>query len=759
MRRRTFLLAGLGTGGALVFGWSLTPPRQRLHGHTRPSTEGGAIALNGWLMIAPDDTVTVVSPKAEMGQGIHTALAMLIAEELSCDWTKVRTVHSPVDRIYNNIAAIVDGLPIHSDLDDHLAVRGVRWLTAKMMREVGVMMTGGSSSVRDCWTIARQAGATAREALVLAASARSGVPVADCRVQSGVVICGRQRFRFGELVADAATQRPTEVRLKAPSEFQLIGKPMPRLDAGDKARGTATFGIDVRPAGVRYAAVAMAPAADMKPVSFDEAAARARAGVLDVVPLAGSPFGDRPGVAVIADSWWRAKQALAAMPISWSPTGHTQLSDTTITAKLLTAVSREGGLPFRSVGEGREVLTGASRVLEATYEAPYLAHATMEPMNATVLVENKAVTVWTGTQVPGFARKAAATIAGVDEEQVTLHQQLLGGGFGRRLDVDYIAQATAVAKAMPGVPIQLIWSREDDFRHDFYRPAAVSHLRAAINGGALAGIVARSASQAPFREYSKRVGLVFTTAGPDRTTAEGTWDQPYEIPSLHVTHADVELPIPVGSWRSVGHSHQAFFYESFLDEIAAALKTDPLRFRLGLLERHTRAARVLRMAADRAGWSEAPGEAPDGQPIARGVALHFSFGTLVAHVADVSISPAREIRVHRIVCAVDCGLVVNPDGAAQQVEGAILDGLGTALHGALRIEQGQVTTRNFDGSRPLRLPEVPRLEVHFVPSTDTPTGLGEPALPGVAPAVANAVFRLTGYRLRALPLRLPPEPI
>ena len=756
MKRRTFLLAGLGAGGALFLGWALMPPRQRLRGRHAPDTSPGEVALNGWLTIAADDTVTIVSPKAEMGQGIHTALAMLVAEELDCDWARVRITHAPVDRIYNNIAAIVDGLPFHADLDDNTLVRGVRWLTAKTMREVGVNMTGGSSSVRDVWEVAREAGATARAALLAAGAATAKVDVSACRTERGVVICGERRWRYGELAASALSQQPSRVTLKRPEAFTLIGTPTARLDSRDKVHGAPLFGLDVALPKQVYAAVLMPPTLGSHPVTFAREAARQRPGVRAVVQLEGSRYGDPPGVAVIADHWWQAKQALSALDVQWSASPYTALSTPGIMATLRMAAASGDGLPFRSYGEAVDTVTASARVIEATYEAPYLAHATMEPMNATVLVHDDRAEVWTGTQVPGFARAAAAMALGLDEERITLHQRLLGGGFGRRLEADYVAQAAAIAKALPGVPVQTIWSREDDLRHDFYRPAAVSRMRAGLDSaGRVTGIVSHSASQAPFKALSRRVGIVYTTRGPDKTTAEGTWDQPYEFPALRAAHAEVELPVPVGSWRAVGHSHQGFFFETFVDELAHAAQQDPLAFRLALLARHPRAAAVLRTAADRSGWSTPPAPAPEGRNVARGLALHWSFGTLVAQVAEVSLAANGQIRVHRVVSAVDCGVVVNPRGVAQQVESSVIYGLSAALYGEVAIDAGRVRPGNFDTYRPLRFDECPVIETHVVPSAEVPSGIGEPALPPVAPAVGNALFALTGTRLRTLPLRMP----
>lgn len=760
MKRRTFLLAGLGTGGALFLGWALLPPRQRLVGSTLPDTDGKAVALNGWLTIAPDDTITVVVPKAEMGQGVHTALAMLMAEELACDWTRVRVEYSPIDKIYGNVSALVEGLPFAPEADGTL-VRGIRWMMAKTARELGVMMTGGSSSLRDCWMPMREAGASARTSLIAAAAATWGVAASTCRAEQGAVIAADgRRLRFGELAAQAGQHRPSTITLKAAADFSVIGKPMPRLDSAAKSNGTATYGIDVSLPNMLYAAVVMSPfGATTAPsvTAAQMAQSRAMPGVRAVMPLSGSRYGDPPALAVVAESWWQAHKAARALTTA-TAAGRSDVSSVTVLQDMRNTLRNDDGMPLRFFGGAKKVLSAASRTVDATYEAPYLAHATMEPMNATVRVSNDRAELWTGTQVPGYARAAVAHVLGLDDEQVTVHQHILGGGFGRRLDVDYIAQAAAIAKAAPGMPVQVIWSREDDMQHDFYRPATVSRLRAALDAqGRVTAFVAHSAGQAPFKAYSKRVGFLLTQSGPDRTSSEGTWDQPYAFPALHASHSETESAIPVGSWRSVGHSHQAFFVESFLDELAAAAKQDPAAYRATLLESHPRALRVLQLATEKSGWGTPLTPAPDGRPRARGIALHAAFGSIVAEVAEVSVATDGRIRVHRVVAAVDCGLPVNPNIITQQIESGIIDGLSAALYGELAINDGAPRQSNFQDYRLLRINECPVIETHIVPSLDVPSGIGEPGLPPIAPAVANALFALTGTRLRSLPLRMPSE--
>lgn len=760
MKRRTFLLAAAGTGGALFMGWALLPARQRLLGGTLPDTGGGAIALNGWLTIAPDDTITVVVPKAEMGQGVHTALAMLMAEELGCDWAKVRVEQSPIDAIYGNVSVLVEGLPFAPDADGTL-IRAIRWVMAKTARELGVMMTGGSSSMRDCWMPMREAGASARASLIAAAAATWSVAASTCRAEQGVVIgADGRRLRFGELASRAVQHRPDTITLKAAADFVVVGKAMPRLDSAAKSNGTATYGIDVSLPNMVYAAVVMNPFGVTTAPSVTAAQmaqSRARPGVRAVVSLPGSAYGDPPALAVVAESWWQAHTAARALTTT-AAADASAVSTVTALQDIRSTLRNDDGVPMRFFGGAKKVLSAASRTIDATYEAPYLAHATMEPMNATVRVSNDGAELWTGTQVPGYARAAVAHVLGIDDAQVTVHQHILGGGFGRRLDVDYIAQAAAIAKVMPDIPVQLIWSREDDMQHDFYRPATVSRLRAALDAdGRVTAFVAHSAGQAPFKSYSKRVGFLLTQFGPDRTSSEGTWDQLYAFAALHASHSETDSAIPVGSWRSVGHSHQAFFVESFIDELAAAAKQDPVTYRAALLQSHPRALRVLQLAAEKSGWGTPLGPASDGRPRARGVALHAAFGSIVAEVAEVSVAADGRIRVHRVVAAVDCGLAVNPNIITQQIESGIIDGLSAALNGELVIEGGTPRQSNFHEYRLLRIDECPVIETHIVPSLDVPTGVGEPGLPPIAPAVANALFTLSGTRLRSLPLRMPRE--
>jgi len=749
-KRRNFLLGGLLGTGALLVGWGVQPPRQRLHTGQPLAVAQDTVALNGWVAIAPDGAVSVVVPRSEMGQGVHTALLMLVAEELDVALGAVRVAPAPIDPIFANLTVLRENLPFHPDDSGQLR-QGAQWLMAKLGRELGIMFTGGSTSVKDAWTPMREAGAVARAMLLKAAAEQWQAPVAKLNTEDGFVLHpdGR-RLGYGALAASAARVGAgidgADVRLKEPRDFRLIGKPLARVDSRIKSDGSARFGIDARPAGMVYAAVKMAPTVGATLAGFDADAVRRMAGVQAVVPVPGTPAdltGAGAGVAVVAGSWWQARQAANALPVRWNDGEHARLSTESLFETFARALDEESGFAYHETGS--QEVKGAALTVTAEYRAPYLAHAAMEPINCTAQFADGKVRLWVSTQVPSVAVDVAARVAGVARADVAIEVLLLGGGFGRRLEADMVAQAVTVAMSVPGRPVQLIWSREDDTTHDVYRPAALARYQAHLDaqGGILAWD-ARSAGGAIGHQYFPR-NLGLPGVGPDKTTAEGAYDMQYGIANQRIAHVIVDSPVPLGYWRSVGHSHNAFFKESFVEELAHAAGRDSVELRRALLQGHPRALAVLDAAVARAGQPE------EGR--AHGVALHRSFGTTVAQVAEVSVQEGA-IRVHRVVCAIDCGLVVNPNIVAQQVESGVIFGLSAALHGEITIKDGKVEQSNFGDYPVLRMADAPEVETIIMASHAHPEGVGEPAVPPIAPAVAAAVFKLTGQRLRSLPLRL-----
>ncbi len=766
MRRRTLLLSAAAVGGGLLVGWGLMPPRSRLGGRGLLPLQDGEVALNGWIKIAPDGGVQLAMHRSEMGQGVHTALPMLVAEELDIGLERIALVAAGGDAIYGNVATLVAALPFHprerARAPQPAAVAWGDWTVAKVARELGINVTGGSASVVDAWQPLRLAAATARAQLVGAASLRWRLPKEEIGVARGLVThASGQSAHFGELAAFAASTPPGEVRLKARNAWTVIGRSLPRTDLAGKVDGRAVFGLDVRPDGLLYAAVRMCPVLGGAPQRIgNEDEVLRRPGVLRLVRLPAAA-GATAGVAVVGVTTWHARQAVEALAIDWQAPSAGTPDSAAITAALdararaaLDAGDDGEGFVFHARGDVTQAeaaaLQSGGRLLEASYRAPYLAHFALEPINGTAQVHDGRVTLWAPTQNPTAARAVAARAAGVAEDAVTLHVTLLGGGFGRRLDVDFVAQAVTVAQQTGGRPVQLAWSREEDTTHDFYRPAAAAAMRAALGAdGRAVSLRVASAGDAIMPRWMARnlPALAGPVDVPDKTTAEGLFDQPYELPHQRIAHVATRSGVPVGYWRSVGHSHNAFFTEGFIDELAQAARQDGVAFRLGLLADSPRHAAVLRLAADKAGWGRtlAAGRA-------HGVALHESFGAIVAQVVEASLDGTRP-RVHRVVCAIDCGTVVNPGIVAQQLEGGILFGLSAALHGRIDIVEGVVQQRNFPDQPLVALADAPAIETHIVASAEPPGGVGEPGVPPLAPALANALFVLTGRRLRELPLR------
>ena len=772
MKRRTFLLAGAGLGGTLIMGWAVTPPRPRLELDSGVlPLERTEVQLNGWLKISSAGQVTIAIPRSEMGQGVYTALPMLLAEELGADWSQVSVVQAPIDQMYANLALLIDALPFHPD--DHGPVRETaQWLATKVAREVTPMLTGGSSSVKDAWQAMRLAGASARDMLVVAAARRFGVAPGECTVANNRVMhpSGLQAS-FGELVAAAAQVLPSRVpRLKDPKDYTLIGTALPRTDVPAKVTGTAQFGLDARLPDMLFASIRMSPTIGGTWEKWVAGIAETMPGVKAVVPLDPKLAGAPHGVAVIAEQWWQAESALIALEpnITWEPGAHEGLDSATIHAQFKEALESGHGNEFHSSGHLVEGFNLAARTVEAEYHVPYLAHATMEPLNCTARVDGKRVDVWSGTQSPALTRWIVASTAGVSEQDVTVHTPFLGGGFGRRIEVDLAVQAVMLAMQVPGRAVQLIWPREQDTQHDVYRPASAAYFRAGLDSqGNITAWHHKIACGSVVASLVGRLGLIFmglgslpqrltlalgSTGTPDKSNAEGASDVPYEFASQRVEAVTVKSAVPLGFWRSVGHSQNAFYVEAFMDELAAAAGKDPVQFRRNLLKSHPRHLAVLDLAAAKAGWGQ-----PMMAGMARGIALHESFGSIVAEVAEVSIikdDRGQRPRVHRVVCAIDCGVAVNPGIIAQQMESGIVFGLTAALYGEITIKAGRVAQANFDTYDMVRMAEAPLVETHIVPSSEPPGGVGEPATPAIAPAVCNALFALTKKPIRSLPIRL-----
>lgn len=751
LSRRGFLLAGAAVGGGLLVGCGVPTPRERLGKPDALPVQGGEVALNGWVKIDTDGRVTVAVPRAEMGQGVMTALPMLLAEELDARWEDVQVVHAPVARIYANATLLLNVLPFTSD-DDSLLARVARSSVQRVGYMLSLQVTGGSSSVRDAWGPMRTAGATARAMLVQAAAQRWGVPPSQCRVEAGRVVQAATgaSLGFGELAqAAAALSPPSDVPLKDPAQFKLIGRSMPRKDIPGKVDGSAQFGIDVRLPGLVYAAIAQPPVFGAQVSKVDGAQALKRPGVLKVLQIP-------QGVVVVANSWWRAQKALADVQITYAPSPNDTLSSKDIAQSFEQALASQEGSGFTSKGDVDAALKAAPRVIESRYSVPYLAHATMEPMNCTAQwhadgASKGQLSVWVGTQVPSLVKWKAAQAAGIDTDQVNLNQLYLGGGFGRRLETDMVEQAVAIAKQLDGQPVKLLWSREEDMQHDVYRPAALSVFKAALDEkGQATAWSNRVVSPSVGRGTTARLLPWAAADSPDKNQIEGAFDIPYSFAHVSVRQLRPFNAVPVGSWRSVGHSYNAFFTECFVDELAHAAGQDPVAYRSALLSAHPRHKAVLALAAAKSGW---------GQPLpvghARGVALHESFGSICAQVAEVSID-GDQVRVHRVTCALDCGVVVNPDTVDAQLQSAIVYGLSAALFGEITLANGRVEQSSFPNYPVVQMAHMPRIDTHIVPSTQPPGGVGEPGTPPIAPAVANAVFVLKGQRVRALPIKLGP---
>jgi isoquinoline 1-oxidoreductase beta subunit len=704
LSRRTFIHAAAASGGGLMLGLRLPFAKDEAQ-----AANADGFAPNAFIRIGSDGQIVLTMPYVEMGQGTYTSVPMLIAEELEVDLKQVRLEHAPPDeKLYAN--------PL-----------------------LGVQATGNSNAMRGAWKPMRQAGATARTMLVAAAAKRWSVEPASCRAQHGEVLhepTGRT-VTYGDVAADAARLPvPQNMALKEPRDFKLIGTPAKRLDTPAKVNGTAIYGIDVRPPGVKIATLAQSPVFGGRLKSVDDAAAKAVKGVRQIVRL-------DDAVAVVADHMGAAKKGLAALKIEWDDGPHAQLDTAAISAELEQA-TRKPGAVAQNVGDADKAMAGAVTKVESIYQVPFLAHAAMEPMNCTVHFRKDECEIWIGSQAMAHVQAMAAKAAGLPQEKVIVHNHLIGGGFGRRLEADGAVRAVQIAQQVDG-PVKVVWTREEDIQHDMYRPYWFDRFSAGLDKDGKP--VAWSHRFAGSSVIARGLPSLFRN-GLDPDSTEGAIDLVYDLPNFHVEYVRVEPPgIPTAFWRSVGPSHTVFVVESFIDELAAAAKQDPVAYRRALLDKSPRAKAVLDLAAQNAGW---------GQPLpkgsGRGVSLQFVFGSYQAQVAEVEVSKEGAVRVRRVTCAMDCGTVVNPDTVQAQIQSGIIFGATAALFGEITLKNGRVEQTNFDTYQVLRMSDAPVIEVHVVKSAEPPGGMGETGTSAIVPAIANAIFAATGKRLRKMPV-------
>jgi len=704
--RRNFLKASAAFGGGLILSVALPSV---LGSASAQAGASSRFAPNAFIGIDRQGVVTLVMPMVEMGQGTYTSLAMLLAEELEVGLDQVKLEHAPPnDALYANAL-------LH------------------------IQTTGLSASIRAFWTPLRQAGAVARTLLIAAAANQWRVDPAICRARHGAVSAGSRSLSYGQLVDEAAALPVPvlgSIALKDPKDFILIGTPAKRLDAPDKVNGRAKFGIDTKQPGMKVAAIAISPVFGGNPKSLDEAAARAVKGVRQVVRI-------DEAVAVVADHMGAARKGLAAAAIQWDDGPNANLSSADIVRQLEEA-SKQPGVVARNEGDAEKALAGAAQRLDATYQLPFLAHAAMEPMNCTVHVRKDGCDIWVGTQAPTLTQAVVAQLTGLPNEAVKIHNHLLGGGFGRRLEPDGTVLAVKIAQQVDG-PVKVVWSREEDIQHDMYRPYYYDRLSAGLDAqGKPVAWTHRVSGSSVLARYAPPL----FKNGLDPDAVEGAAEPPYAFPNIHVDYVRVEpRGIPTAFWRGVGPTHNVFVVESFMDELAHAAKQDPVAYRKTLIGHNPRALAVLTLAAEKAGWG---GPLPSRR--GRGVSVQFAFGSYLAQVAEVEVAANGSLKIHRIVCAVDCGMVVNPDTIEAQVQGGTFFGLTAALYGAITLKNGRVEQGNFDTYRPLRIDEAPVVETHLVKSSEAPGGFGEAPTAVVAPAVTNAIFAATAKRIRTLPI-------
>lgn len=711
--RRSFLKASIVAGGALVFGIGLPMRSKAAERFNLPVEPAVDFKPNAFIKIAKDGRVTVVVGQAEMGQGVLTSLPMIVADELEVEWANVSYESGPADKAFFNPA-------------------------------MGMQGTGGSSSVKGFFNPLRKASAQVREMLIAAAAASWNVSADLCRAENGKVIntVSGKSIVYGELLEAAAKIMPSDKpKLKDPKDFKYIGKPIKRLDSPAKVNGSAVYGIDVRVPGMLYATILRSPVIGGTVKTVDDTAAKAIKGVTHVVPLG-------YGVGVIADNFVNARKGRTALKVTWDDGPMAAVSSETIMRSFTDAAENKKGLQAKKVGDIAAGKAAAAKSIDAVYWAPFLAHATMEPMNFTADVRADGAEVWGGVQAQMLVQGTVAKVAGVPVDKVKVNTTLLGGGFGRRFEMDYVVDATLLSKAA-GKPVKVVWTREDDMQNDVYRPGTYNKMSAGIDAaGKPVFWHHRVVNDAIMARAGKAFGFILKDDQLDDSSYEGAHNLPYNFTNYQCDWVRVDTGVPVGFWRSVGSSHTGFSTECFLDELAAAAGKDPLAYRLSLLEPGSRFAGVLKLAAEKAGWGT---KLPAGS--GRGIAVAESFGSYVAHVAEVTVGADGKVKVDRVVCAADCGQIVNPDTVTAQMESSVVYGLTAALYGEITIKDGRVVQKNFTDYKMLRMNEMPKFEMHILPSTEKHGGVGEPGTPPIAPAVVNAIFAATGKRVRSLPVK------
>jgi isoquinoline 1-oxidoreductase beta subunit len=733
--RRAFMITGGIIGGGLLVGvGGISIANKKIKEYSGTGLGDGE-SLNAWVYINADNTVTIAVARAEMGQGVYTSLPMLIAEELEIELSQVKVVHAQTEGPYTN-TFMAEMKP--RSLQDGLT------MMQKVFSIVPNIMTGGSTTIRDGYDHQRAVGAMAREMLVSAAAKKWNVSSSDCYAEKGSVFNKKSKasLTYGELASDAAKEEQPDIaniKLKPKSEFKLIGKRVKRLDIPAKVDGTAEFGLDVRLPNMKYAVIRHSayPTGKISAIN-NEGDVKAMTGVTGVVLI-------DEGVAVVADNTWNAKNAAAKLDLVDDQNENYKGQDTYQVLK--SAINRESDKVSENMGDVEASFINATTTLEAEYQVPYLAHACMEPLNCTILIDGDKAEVWVGSQSPTFILNGVSEGAGISKGNIKTNITYLGGGFGRRAETDFITKAAKIAKNFPGTPIQLVFTREEDMRNDFYRPAVYSTFKAGLSDTSIIGWKNEVAAQGPLAGLFKRnIPIMPMNEEDDPSTTEGARELPYEFGNCYVGLNVADLAPRVGTWRSVGHSQNAFFTESFLDECAAKLNRDPYQFRKSLIKDSPRHLAVLNKVAEISNWNS-----PLAEGKSRGIALHKSFGSYVAQVVEISVSD-KKLKVDKVFCVIDCGKIVNPDTIEAQMESGIVYGLTAAFYGEISVENGKIKQANFPNYKMMKMKHMPEVITHIMDSDEYSGGVGEPGTPPIAPAVTNALFSANGDRVRSLPL-------